>query len=71
MATLLTADFHPMSDTEIWTGNQIAASFAAKIPVTMDEDGCPEMDRPFPQPTKILQRVVSFGHTRSLIERKV
>jgi len=47
-----------MGDTDIWTGNQIATSLAAKIPITMDEDGCPETDHPFPQPTKILQRLV-------------
>ena len=58
MATLLTADLHLMGDTEIWTGNLISVSLAAKIPITMDADGCLDMDRPFPQPKKIMQRLV-------------
>ena len=58
VTTLLTTDLHPIGDTDIWTCNQIAASLAAKIPITMDEDGCPETDQPFPQSIKILQRLV-------------
>ncbi len=58
VATLLTADLHPMGNTEIWSGNQISTSLAARIPITMDEDGCPAEEQPFPQTNKILQSFV-------------
>ncbi len=58
VATLLTADLHPMGATEIWSSNQISASITARIPIITDEDGCPEEEQPFPPPTKILQRLV-------------
>jgi hypothetical protein len=48
VATLLTAELRPMGDTEIWIGNRISELLAAKIPITMDADGCPEIDQPFP-----------------------
>ncbi len=47
-----------MGDTEILSGNQISASITAKIPIIMDKDGCPVEEQPFPQPAKILQRLV-------------
>jgi hypothetical protein len=58
VATLLTADLHPMGDTDIWSGNQISSSLTIRIPVTMDEDGCPTETQPFPPTIKILQRLV-------------
>ena len=54
---LLTADLHPMGDIEIWKGNQIANSKTSKIPITMDEDGCPTEEQPFPSLIKILHRL--------------
>ena len=58
MATLLTADLHPMGNTEIWSRNQISTSLTTTIPITMDEDGCPTKEQPYPQPIKILQKLV-------------
>jgi hypothetical protein len=51
VATLLTADLHPMETEEIWSGNQILASITAKIPNITDEDGCPAEEQPFPLKT--------------------
>jgi hypothetical protein len=59
VATLITADLlHPMGATEIWSGNQISASIATRIPIIMDEDSGPEKEQLFPPPTKILKRLV-------------
>jgi hypothetical protein len=58
VATLPNADLHPMGATEIWSGNQISAPITARIPNIMDKDGCPVEEQPFPQPTKILHRLV-------------
>ena len=58
MATLLTANLHPMGDIEIWTGNQIASSITSKmIPIPMDEYGCPTEEQPFSPPTNTLHRL--------------
>jgi len=57
VVTLLTADLHPMGDIEIWKGSQIANSIATKIPITMDEDGCPTEGQPFPPPIEILHKL--------------
>ena len=48
VATLLTADLHPMGGIDIWSGNQIATTITSRIPITTDEDGCPTLDQPFP-----------------------
>jgi hypothetical protein len=58
VATLLTVDLYPMGDMEIRASNHRSASLAAKIPITMVAAGCPKMYQPFPQPTKIMQRLV-------------
>jgi hypothetical protein len=57
VATLLTADLHPIGDMEIWSGNQIATTITSRIPITTDEDGCPREDQPFPQATTILYKL--------------
>jgi hypothetical protein len=52
VATLLIADLHLVGSTQICSSNHISASVTVKIPIIMDEDGCPEEDQPFPhQPT--------------------
>jgi hypothetical protein len=58
VATLLTTDLHPMGATGIRLGSQLSAPIAARIPIIMDEDGCPVEEQLFPQPTKILKRLV-------------
>ena len=58
VATLLTADLHPMGTTDIWSGNQISHSITARIPTITDADGCPEEAQPFPPIIKILQKLV-------------
>ena len=60
VATLLTADLHPMGIAEIGSGNQISASITTIIPIITDEDGCPEAEQFFPPTTKILQKLVSL-----------
>ena len=54
VATLLTADLHPMGTADIWSGNQISHSITAKIPTITDEDGCLAEDQPFPPIINIL-----------------
>ena len=54
VATLLTADLHPMGDTEIWSGNQISTSLIARLPIIMDEVDCPTIKQPFPPVINIL-----------------
>jgi hypothetical protein len=46
-----------MGDMEIWKGNMIATSIASEFAITMDEDGCPTKEQPFPLPTIILHRL--------------
>jgi hypothetical protein len=48
MATLLMADLHPVGGPEIWSGNQISTSIAARIPIDLDEEGCPCEIQTFP-----------------------
>ena len=66
-ATLITADLHPLGDTEIWSGNRISTSLTSQIPIMMDEDGCPTKDQPFQQPTKIHHKLSLYGSTQSMI----
>ncbi len=47
-----------MGDTEIWSGNQISISLTTRIPITVDEDGCPTEKQPYPPTINILQRLV-------------
>ncbi len=53
-----------MGNIEIWKGNQIANSMASKILITMDEDGCPTEEHPFPPPIKILHRLAHLWDHR-------
>jgi hypothetical protein len=57
MATLLMADLHPIGGPEIWSGNQISTSILSRIPVNLDEDGCPLEVQPFPQKTLLLRKL--------------
>jgi hypothetical protein len=57
MATLLMADLHPVGGPEIWFGNQISTSIATRIPIELDEDGCPCENKSFPQATHLLGRL--------------
>ena len=57
MATLLMADLHPVGDLEIWFGNQISNSISSRIPIHLDEDGCPLAAQPFPHATRLLRRL--------------
>jgi hypothetical protein len=47
-----------MGDKDIWSGNHISTSLAPKIPIIMDEDGCPAKKQPFPPVINVLQRLV-------------
>jgi hypothetical protein len=58
VATLLTADLHPMGIAEIWIGSHISASITTKIHTITDENGCPAEEQPFPPTTIILQKLV-------------
>jgi len=57
MATLLMADLHPVGGPEIWSGNQVSTSISSRIPVHLDEDGCPLEIQPFPQSTILLRKL--------------
>ncbi len=57
MVTLLMADLHPVGGPEIWSSNQISTSSAARIPIDLDEDGCPCDTQPFPQATHLLGKL--------------
>jgi hypothetical protein len=41
MTTLPMADLHPVGGPDIWSGNYISTSISSRIPVHLDEDGCP------------------------------
>jgi hypothetical protein len=47
-----------MGDTKIWSGNQISTSLTARIPIIMNEDGCPNENQPFSPVINILRRLV-------------
>ncbi len=57
MATLLMADLHPVGGPEIWSGNQISNSIAARIPIDLDDEGCPCENQSFPQATHLLGKL--------------
>ena len=57
MATLLMADLHPVGGPEIWSGNQISTSITSRIPIHLDEDGCPLEVQPFPHMTLLLRKL--------------
>ena len=57
MATLLTADLHPVGGPEIWSGNQISTSISSKILIHLDEDGCPLEVQPFTLATFLLRKL--------------
>jgi hypothetical protein len=48
VATLLTADLHPMGEAEIWSCKHISTSLTARIPIIMYADGCPKEEQPSP-----------------------
>ena len=56
MATLLTADLHLVGGPEIWHGNQISTSISSKIPIHLDDDGCPMEVQLFPLATFLLRK---------------
>jgi hypothetical protein len=60
MATLLMAELHPIGGPEIWPGNQILTSISSRIPVHLDEDGCPLEVQPFPQAAFLLRKLASL-----------
>jgi hypothetical protein len=64
MATLLTADLHPIRGQEILSGNQISTILSTRIPIQTDKDGCPLDTQQFPQPTLILQKLVPLKGER-------
>jgi len=57
MATLLMADLHPVGGLEIWSGNQISTSIKSRIPVPLDEDGCPLEVQPLPHTMLLVQKL--------------
>jgi hypothetical protein len=48
---------YPVGGPEIWSGNQISISIAARIPINLDGDGCPCDTQPFPQATSLLGKL--------------
>jgi len=53
--------FTPYGSIRNLVRQRISASFTARIPIIMDEDGCPEEEQPFPLPsTKLLQKLVTL-----------
>ncbi len=57
MATLLTANLHPMGGLEIWSGTYILTSLSTRIPILTDKDGCPLDTQQLPQPMFPLVKV--------------
>ena len=64
MATLFMADLHPAGGPGIWSGNQIATSLSSRIPIQMDEDGCPMNQQPFPPYMFLLQKLAPLWEHR-------
>jgi len=50
-------ELHPVGGPEIWFGNQISTSIAARIPIDLDEDGCPCETQSFPQANRLLGKL--------------
>jgi len=57
MATLLMADLHPVGGPDIWSGNQISTFISSRIPVHLDENGCPLEVQPIPQAMILLRKL--------------
>jgi len=57
MATLLRADLHSDGGPEIWSGNQISPYISSKIPIHLDEDGCPLEVQPFSLATFLFRKL--------------
>jgi hypothetical protein len=60
IATLLTADLHPLGGPKIWSGNELSPTTSSLIPITTDEDGCPTPTQPYTSANRILRRLTSF-----------
>jgi hypothetical protein len=73
IATLITADLHPLGGPEIWSGNEISLSLTSSIPITTDEDGCPTPKQPYTGANRILLRLIPLWehkiHTWAQIAR--
>ncbi len=52
VATLLTADLHPMGTAEIWLGNQISDSIIARVSIITDEIRMAALRKNNPSPQK-------------------
>ncbi len=57
LATLLMTDLHPVGGPEIWSGNRISTSIATRIPIDLDEEGCPSEIQSFPQAPHLLGKL--------------
>ena len=62
MANLLMADIHLVGSPKIWSGNQISISISSRIPIHLDEDGCPLEVQPFPRATQLLKSAPLWEH---------
>jgi hypothetical protein len=74
IATLLTADLHPLGVPEIWSGNEISLSLSSSIPITKDDDGCPTPTQSYTRVNRILRRLTPFWeykiHSWSQVTRR-
>ncbi len=71
MSTLLMADLHPVGGPEIWSGNQISTSISSRIPVHLDEDGCPLEVQPFPSRRSCFENSPLYGNMGSITGPKL
>ncbi|WP_233380300.1 hypothetical protein, partial [Escherichia coli] len=46
-----------MGGPEIWSGNQISTSIATRIPIDLDDEGCPCEHQSFPHATHLLGKL--------------
>ncbi len=46
--------------SEICSGNEISTSLTSWIPISMDEDGCPLLEQPFPSATSLMGKLALF-----------
>ena len=56
-ATLFMADLHPTKGPDILSGNQISILISSRIPIDLDNDGCPLDKRSFPQATVLIRKL--------------
>ena len=57
MATIIMGDLHPLGPPPMWEGNPISRFLVETVPISLDADGSPLPNQPFPRIDAILRQL--------------